>query len=99
LALWDENTDYCELHFPFPFSLNPRQNYGALLHFKFTDGFPRKVSEAIQENQHWNDSYEYKLYDRWLGTEKALFDEQYSVRYQGPHSLVSQGLLQPIAWS
>ena len=98
LALWDEDTDYCDLHFPFPFICNPRQNHGALLHFKFTDGFRRKVSEAIQENQHWNNSYEYKLYDRWLGTGKPLFDEQYSVRYQGPHSLISQGLLQPITW-
>jgi len=99
LALWDEDTDYSDLHFPFPYICNPRQNHGALLHFKFTDGFRRKVSEAIQENQHWNDAYEYKLYDRWLDTGKPLFDEQYSVRYQGPHSLISQGLLQPIAWS
>jgi glycosyltransferase involved in cell wall biosynthesis/MoaA/NifB/PqqE/SkfB family radical SAM enzyme len=99
LALWDEDTDYCDLHFPFPYVCNPRQNHGALLHFKFTDGFRRKVSEAIQENQHWNDAYEYRLYDRWLGTGKPLFDEQHSVRYQGPHSLISQGLLRPIAWS
>jgi MoaA/NifB/PqqE/SkfB family radical SAM enzyme len=99
LALWDEDTDYCDLHFPFPYICNPRQNHGALLHFKFTDGFRRKVSEAIQENQHWNDAYEYRLYDRWLGTGKPLFDEQHSVRYQGPRSLISQGLLQPIDWS
>jgi hypothetical protein len=99
LALWDEDTDYSNLHFPFPYICNPRQNHGALLHFKFTDGFRRKVSEAIQENQHWNDAYEYKLYDRWLATGKPLFDEQCSVRYQGPHSLISQGLLRPVAWS
>jgi hypothetical protein len=99
LALWDEDTHYCDLHFPSPFICNPRQNHGALLHFKFTDGFRGKVSDAIQENQHWNDAYEYKLYDRWLGTGTPLFDEQYSVRYQGPHSLISQRLLRPITWS
>ena len=99
LARWDEDTDYRDLHFPFPYICNPRQNHGALLHFKFTDGFRKKVSEAIQENQHWNDAYEYKLYDRWLGTGKPLFDERHSVRYQGPHSLISQGLLRRIDWS
>ena len=99
LALWDEDTAYCNVHFPFPFSCNPRQNHGALLHFKFTGDFRRKVSEAIQENLHWNNSYEYRLYDRWLGIGKPLFDRQYSVRYEGAETLISQGLLLPISWS
>jgi hypothetical protein len=99
LALWDEETAYCSVHFPFPFSCNPHQNHGALLHFKFNGDFRRKVSQAIQENQYWKDSYEYRLYDRWLYTGKPLFDEQYSVQYRGPDSLISQGLLLPIAWS
>jgi len=97
LALWDEETAYCNVHFPFPFSCNPHQNHGALLHFKFAGDFRRKVSQAIQENQHWKDCYEYRLYEHWLGNEEPLFDEQYSVRYLGPDSLISQGLLQPIA--
>jgi hypothetical protein len=99
LALWDEETAYCNVHFPFPFSCNPHQNYGALLHFKFTSDFRSKVSQAIQQNQHWKNSYEYRLYERWLGTGTPLYNEQYSVRYQRPDSLISQGLLQPIAWS
>jgi hypothetical protein len=99
LALWNERTAYCNMHFPFPFSCNPRQNYGALLHFKFVGGFRKKVADAIQEKQYWKDSYEYRLYERWLGTGAPLYNEQYSVRYQGPDSLISQGLLQPIAWS
>ena len=99
LALWDEQTAYRNVHFPFPFGCNPRQNYGALLHFKFVSGLRKKVADAIQEKQHWNEAYEYRLYERWLGTGTPLYDEQYSVRYQGPDSLISQGLLQPIAWS
>jgi hypothetical protein len=99
LALWDEQTAYRNVHFPFPFSCNPRQNYGALLHFKFVGGLQKRVADAIREKQHWQDSYEYKLYERWLGTGTPLYDEQYSVRYQGPGSLIAHGLLQPIAWS
>jgi hypothetical protein len=99
LALWDEETAYCNMHFPFPFSCNPHQNHGALLHFKFTGDFRAKVSAAIQEKQYWKESYEYRLYERWLRTGRSLFDEQYSVRYRGPGSLISQGLLRPIAWS
>jgi glycosyltransferase involved in cell wall biosynthesis len=99
LALWDEETAYGNAHFPFPFSCNPHQNYGALLHFKFAGDLRTRVSQAIQENQRWKNSYESRLYDRWLGTGKPLFDEQYSVRYRGPESLISQGLLQPIEWS
>jgi hypothetical protein len=99
LALWDDQTAYRNVHFPFPFSGNPRQNYGALLHFKFGGGLQKKVADAIQEKQHWKDSYEYRLYERWLGTGTPLYNEQYSVRYQSPDSLISQGLLQPIAWS
>jgi len=99
LALWDEQTAYRNVHFPFPFGWNPHQNYGALLHFKFIGGLRKKVADAIQEKQHWKDSYEYRLYERWLGTGTPLYSEQFSVRYQGPDSLISQGLLQPISWS
>jgi hypothetical protein len=99
LALWDEQTAYCNVHFPFPFSCNPPQNHGALLHFKFAGDFRSKVSLAIHENQHWANSHEYRLYERWLDTGTPLFDERHSVRYQGPDSLISQGLLLPIAWS
>ena len=99
LALWDEHTAYRNVHFPFPFGCNPRQNYGALLHFKFVDGLRKKVADAIEEKQHWEDAYEYRLYERWLGSGTPLYDEQYSVLYQGPDSLITQGLLRPIAWS
>jgi hypothetical protein len=99
LALWDSNTAYCNVHFPFPFDLNPHEHHGALLHYKFVGDFQRRVSAAIRENQHWNESFEYKLYRRWLDTHSPMYSRRYSVRYRGPESLICQGLLMPIDWN
>jgi hypothetical protein len=99
LSLWDKDTAYCVVHFPFPFRLNPDQNYGALLHFKFVGDFRQRVFAAIEEKQHWQDAYEYKLYERWLEEQSALFDSRYSVPYRGPASLIAQRLLLPIDWN
>jgi glycosyl transferase family 2 len=98
LALWDGDTAYCHVHFPFPFDLNPHEPLGALLHYKFVGDFQGRVSAAIRENQHWQGSSEYRLYEEWLATGAPLFDRRYSVRYDGPESLIAEGLLMPIAW-
>ncbi len=99
LARWDSNTAYGIVHYPYPFRLNPDQHYGALLHFKFVGDFRGRVSTAIEEKQHWQDAFEYRLYDEWLDKQNSLFDPRCSVPYRGPASLISQGLLLPIDWS
>lgn len=98
LSLWDSNTAYGIVHYPYPFRLNPDQHYGTLLHFKFVGDFRGRVSAAIEEKQHWQEALEYKLYDKWLDKKQSLYDPDYSVPYQGPASLISEGLLLPIDW-
>jgi hypothetical protein len=98
LAVWDEATAYCIVHFPFPFDLNPDHPYGALLHFKFVGDFERRVAAAIAEDQHWDNAIEYKLYAKWLDEQRPLYDPRHSVRYQGPASLMAERLLLPIDW-
>jgi Glycosyl transferase family 2 len=98
LSLWDRDTAYCHVHFPFPFDLNPHEPHGALLHYKFVGDFQRRVSAAIRDNQHWKEAYEYKLYHEWLERQTPLFNPRYSMRYDGPASLISEGLLRSIDW-
>lgn len=52
---------------------------GILLHFKFTERFPRYVREAVERKQHWNDSAEYALYAAALTRDPGL-------TLKGPHA-------------
>ncbi len=72
---------------------NPNLTTGALLHFKFIDGIIDKIATEIQAKQHWDDSYEYKQYDKVLKEQKPLYDKDISIKYRNWHTLEELGLI------
>jgi hypothetical protein len=72
---------------------------GALLHFKFLPDFAQKVDFAIETNEFWNGSIQYRRYRDGLATSDldALYYEG-SREYRSPESLVSAGLITSIDW-
>ena len=103
LVKWNEQTAYYagSRHSIFPSEPNRELFSAVLLHFKFVGDFSFKIQEAIQENQYWDNSKEYKRYAAWLMKKpmSTLLDKMYSVKFSGYQSLVDEGLLQPIKWS
>jgi len=102
LIRWTEQTAYHSgsRHTVFPSQTNNEMFFAALLHFKFLGGFENKVAKAIEENQHWNNSIEYRRYAAWMAAgNKDLFDQEYSVQFQGYKSLIEAGLIQHINWA
>ena len=77
---------------------NPNQTTGALLHFKFMDSIMDKIAIEITEKQHWDDSYEYKQYDKVLKEKKLLYDKDISIKYKDWHTLEDLGLLNRGKW-
>lgn len=73
---------------------------GALLHFKFLSDFAQKVNFALETNEFWNGSMQYRRYRDGLATSNfdALFYEG-SQEYQSPKSLISSGLIGSIDWN
>jgi len=74
-----------------------RSPSAALLHFKFLDDFAPRVEKAIRENQHWNESIEWKAYKDSM---PAISNPYYegSRKYEGPNSLLSMRLMTPIQY-
>jgi hypothetical protein len=103
LAKWNEQTAYYDgsRHTIYPSEPNRELFSAVLLHFKFVGDFSLKIQEAIQENQYWENSKEYKRYAAWLMNRqmKTLFNEMYSVKFSGYQSLLDEGLMQSIKWS
>jgi hypothetical protein len=101
VAWWDHTTAYANTHYPFPFEESPQEAQGALLHFKFLPGFAQKVDEAIADGEHWSDATHYRLYQVWLENHDraALYNPEWSRRYEGPKSLVDANLMVPLEWS
>lgn len=64
------------------------------------DDFPQRVKAVLADNQHWNDSLEYRKYDDWISERAAssLYSRIHSARYASSHSLVAQGIVQNIIW-
>lgn len=77
---------------------NPDLTNGVLLHFKFMDSIIDKVTIALQEKQYWNDSYEYKQYDKGLKEEKSLYDKDISILYKSWRTLEDLGLMNRGKW-
>lgn len=98
LSLWTAETAYANVHFPYPFELNPKEAFGALLHFKIGRDFPVRVEAALAENQHWNDSCEYRVYRRWLERGARLHSSDASEQFRGAAQLVEQGFMKPVSW-
>ncbi len=77
---------------------NPKLTTGALLHFKFMDSIIDKIAIELQAKQHWDDSYEYKQYNKALNEHRPLYDKDISIKYKDWHTLEDLGLLNRGKW-
>ncbi len=70
-----------------------------ILHFKFNEEFRAKIADAIENEQYFNGSAEYKHYMRVLASDPGLTLSYPGSRYyHEPAELVACGLIDPI-WS
>lgn len=70
-----------------------------ILHFKFNEGFPARIADALEHEQYFDGSAEYKHYRRVLAADPGLaLPYPGSRRYRDPADLVACGLVEPI-WS
>lgn len=75
---------------------NPLFVSGALMHFKYVNLLTEKAREEQQRRQHYDGSIEYK---RYVSAGDAIFhDPAFSVRYEGPETLVAARVMQPGGW-
>jgi hypothetical protein len=73
---------------------------GALLHFKFLADFAEKVNFAIETNEFWNGSVQYRRYRDGLATSDLdVLHYEGSREYKSPESLISAGLIGSIDWN
>ena len=71
---------------------------GALLHFKFLPDFHARALEEVERNQHYDGAREYRIYAETLkDPAKRSFRYPGSLRYEGPQTLISAGLIRPRA--
>ena len=72
-----------------------------LMHFKYHSGFGKKVLDQLDSGQHWNGSFEYKMYLSKLKADEDLnlFDDNISIKYDSSISLVDAGYLDSIDWA
>jgi hypothetical protein len=71
----------------------------AILHYKFNENLPRKIRDAVRNEQYFDASAEYKHYDRVLATDRRLeLSYPGSRRYRAPADLLACRLIEPIAW-
>lgn len=92
LIRWEEHFAYIHsTHVVLPRYLNIHDQkdlpIGALLHFKFIHQLKDKIETELHAKEHWNNSYEYKQYDKFLERKILLFDKQISERYNNWHIL------------
>jgi hypothetical protein len=69
----------------------------ALLHFKFDEGAPERIADAVRQGQYWRDSYEYRVYQEAI-TRFPGFSlmSEHSRRYRGPSDLVELGIIERV---
>ena len=72
----------------------------AMLHFKLTPAFRRKVAVAVSEQNYWNGSSEYRAYAQWLD-DASSFDLRASgtKRLGSVSDLISAGLIEEVNWT
>ena len=103
LIKWKNHYAYVSsTHVAIPRFLNENNNTnlttGVLLHFKFMDKIIKKIDIELDAKQHWDDSYEYKQYNKVLKEKTLLFDENISCEYKDWHTLKDLGLLNLGNW-
>ncbi len=103
LIKWKKHYAYLySTHYAIPRFLNENNNpdltTGVLLHFKFMDKIVEKIDVELTAKQHWDDSYEYKQYDKVIKEKKPLYDKDISIKYKDWHTLEDLGLLNRGKW-
>lgn len=87
-------------HFLWPYDKNFRSEcFLGILHFKFLPDFERKVIKAVAEGNYWEDSLEYRCYQKELSkTGRLSITSQSAEVYDGPGSLLRSHLISPVPW-
>lgn len=76
------NEIYINDHFCYPWKINNCANKGSfLLHYKFLKGDIEKYKKYVEDQRHWNNSREYKVYVDKFNEDNNLnfYDETYSI--------------------
>jgi hypothetical protein len=94
-----DDTVLFDAHFVWPWDRRYAGPNAALLHLKILDDFVERCAILEQENQHDSNSQAYRFINRRLA-EIPVLHAMYSGsrRYEGPGSLVEEGLLLPLDW-
>lgn len=103
LIQWKWYFAYVEsMHMALPRHLNEAvaqsKVVGALLHFKFINQLSEKVKLELLKKQHFNNSYEYRMYDELIQSKEILYDSSVSEKYQNWRTLYEHGLLNKGEW-
>ncbi|MCL6651241.1 hypothetical protein A6R70_02945 [Agrobacterium rubi] len=101
LIYWDDECLFgSSIHRPLPYGRNFPKNWGALLHLKFFVNYKEKISEAVDDKQHYGGSSHYvKLLEEIQKSGSLNFyDEHISVKFTGSKQLVDLGFITPINW-
>lgn len=107
LVKWNHGYSYnLSTHELYPTNLNHAHHQGihtptgALLHFKFLSTFREKVSQAIEEGNHYNNSSEYQQYQKHIDAVECFrLDSEVSTSYTGSASLLDHNLITSGHWA
>lgn len=100
LSKWHSGTAYCLVHSPFPFTENPRRPRAALLHFRFVGNFIEYNRSVAQKGEAWDGGPHYDAYaDKVCQNPNLTLYHSASRLYEGPHSLITEGLIDPVGWT
>jgi len=99
LSKWHSGTAYCLVHSPFPYDENPRRPRGALLHFRFVGNFIEYNRSVAEMGEAWDGGpHHYAYVDKVSDTPNLTLYHSASRFFEGPQSLISEGLMEPIEW-
>lgn len=74
--------------------------YLGILHFKFLPGLVDRVNQAVAQKTYWDNSIEYRCYQRVLSEQPNLsLHGPVSARYESPRSLLECGIIENIPWT
>ncbi len=68
-------------HYYYPWNINAKAQFCSyLLHYKFLPGDNKKYEIYVKDGRHWNNSHEYKIYNKLLNNNKITFyNEEVSI--------------------
>jgi hypothetical protein len=68
------------------------------MHFKYFALLKDKVAEELHRQEHWDNSFEYRTYDKHLADDRKVLHYDGSVRYVDWRQLVNMGFLNVGQW-